>query len=117
MPAKTLTFYLITMLLAISAVVYAGNPKECTASKISKTYCKTIATLCKLKTCKTHISHKPLQKMQEKSNPAGSVSPSPANTFETIIAPFIKTIAPHFYEQILKKEETKLPEAMKSRAA
>ena len=55
--------------------------------------------------------------MQEKSNMPGSVSPSPANTFETIIAPFIKTIAPHFYERIIKKEETKLPEAMKSREA
>lgn len=117
MPARKTTYYLITILLAISVAVYAGDQKGCPASVVSVTYCKAIATLCKLKTCKIHTGHKPAQKTHEKGSSLETTSPSPANTFETIIAPFIKTIAPHFYEQILKKDGNKMPEAMKLREA
>jgi len=103
-------------MLFASTIAYASNPKACPATTFSKG-CKAVATLCKLKTCKHSSASKPVNKAPGKTSNSGSTNSSPADTYENYIAPFIKAIAPHFYDRILKKDDNKLPDNLKSKEA
>jgi len=114
MLSKVAPYCLIMILLALSAVVYANDNNGCAIGVISRTYNRALTTLCKMRSCKSHHAQKPVQRGQDNIN---AVPAAPANTFENYIAPFIKTVAPHFYEKILKKDDVKLPVSLRTKEA
>ncbi|MBC8053611.1 MAG: hypothetical protein H7Y13_11160 [Sphingobacteriaceae bacterium] len=100
----TCGFFLFVFSVSIS---YASNGKPSTIEKTDrKQACKTSERLIPEKLLKI----KPLDfKTSEKSSAASAKSPATANTFETLITPFLKAVAPHFYDQIIKKEQKPSP--------
>lgn len=101
---RLFSYCLIVALLA-STLVYAGNGTGCPFNHLSNICNKIDNSSCKAKTAKVHSSNK--QKVTTKTTqPTDHKVPS-ADTFEKFIAPFIETVAPHFYDKIIKKEEKK----------
>ena len=93
------------LIFSLSArVSYAANGKPVSIEKADakKQTCKTSEKLIPEKLLRI----KPLDvKSPEKPQAASSTkTPAAANTFETLITPFIKAVAPHFYDQIIKKD-------------
>lgn len=93
------------LLVFSASICLAANEKPCAIEKIEakKQACKTSdrlipEKLLKIKSLDLKAAESPAQ-----SGSSAKV-PSPANTFETLITPLIKAVAPHFYDQIIKKE-------------
>lgn len=101
---RLFSYCLIVALLA-STLVYAGNGAGCPFNHLSNSCNNVNNSVCKSKTTRSHSGHK--QKATTKTpHPTENRIPS-ADTFEKFIAPFIETVAPHFYDKIIKKEEKK----------
>ena len=94
-------------MFAVSVTVcYAANEKPCTVEKIAakKQACKTSQQLIPEKLLKI----KPYSdlKSSEKLIPAPeNRAVDAADTFESLIAPLLKAITPHFYDQIIKRDK------------
>ncbi|WP_207533698.1 hypothetical protein [Desertivirga arenae] len=102
--ARLFSYCLLLTLLA-TTLAYAGNSDSCPFSPVNGT-CNKVENSTKLKTTKAHSC----PKLKDTSKPAHSEDhkiPS-ADTFEKFIAPFIETVAPHFYDKIIKKEKKEI---------
>jgi hypothetical protein len=93
-----------------AGICFATNEKPLIAEKteLKKQACKTSEKLIPEKLLRV----KPLDLKAAERPPQSGTSlktPSPANTFETLITPFIKAVAPHFYDQIIKKQPKSSP--------
>ena len=76
------------------------NPlQEEKASTANKT-CKTSEKLIPEKLLKV----KPMPELKSSVKPSASKPPAAADTFQSLIAPFLKVVSPHFYEHIIKRD-------------
>ncbi|WP_207421905.1 hypothetical protein [Desertivirga brevis] len=97
--------YCLLVTLLASTLVYAGNGRECPFHHLSNLCNKVENSSCKSKTPKVPGGQK-VKDTTKRQQPEEQKIPS-ADTFEKFIAPFIETVAPHFYDKIIKKEERK----------
>jgi hypothetical protein len=99
-----ITSGVIIALFSISAA-FAANTNPCFLSKteVKRQPCKTSQKLVPERLIKV----KPLNEVKATERPSqqnNAVKAPSADTFEAIIAPFIKAVSPHFYDQIIRKD-------------
>lgn len=100
--------------LLSATICYAANGKPCVILKsdTKKQACKTSEKLIPEKLLKIKSINEVKTFEKPSGTPASSVkSPSTADTFESLIAPFLKAVSPHFYDQIIKRDQKSAPVA------
>jgi len=111
MMARLTYVFNILMLVFFAASTYAANGKPSVIEKIElkKNTGKTSQKLIpeKLLKIKQAGELKIIERaFQEQASPgSNNKQPNAADTFESLIAPFIKVVAPHFYDQIIKRDQ------------
>lgn len=95
----------IFLILLSATICYAGNGKPCVILKsdTQNRACKTSEKLIPEKLLKINES-KRLEKPSTVTSGTDKTS-STAETFESLIAPFLKAVSPHFYDQIIRREQ------------
>lgn len=100
------------LFLLSATICYAANGNPCVVYKsdIKKQPCKTSERLIPEKLLKVKFLNESKASEKPVSAPANSVkNPSSADTFESLITPFLKAVSPHFYDQIIKRDQKSAP--------
>jgi hypothetical protein len=97
---------LFVFILSVT-VCYAATVNPCLIEKgIKKQLSKNTEKITPTKLPgKLPVKPESIESIQNQSSPAIKNS-NPADTFESIIAPFLKAVTPHFYDQIIKREKS-----------
>ena len=103
----------VFFVLLSATICYAGNGKPCMILKFDtkKEACKTSKKLIPEKLLKIKSINQS-KSLERPSVVPSDKSSSAAETFESLIAPFLKAVSPHFYDQIIKREQKVAPLAL-----
>ncbi|MBC7912956.1 MAG: hypothetical protein H7Y07_02435 [Pyrinomonadaceae bacterium] len=99
--AKVLILCGFCIFLLSATYTYAANGKPCLLEKLAekKIACKTSEKIIPEKLLKIRA----LNELKVLEKPIIQPSASAADTFESLIAPFLKAVTPHFYDQIINR--------------
>ena len=104
----------VFFVLLSATICYAGNGKPCMLlkSETKKEAYKSSEKLIPEKLFKIKSSNESKGLEKPSTIPSDPVkNSSTADTFESIIAPFLKAVSPHFYDQIIRRERKVAPVA------
>ncbi|MBC7912485.1 MAG: hypothetical protein H7Y07_00030 [Pyrinomonadaceae bacterium] len=86
-----------------ATLTYAAGEKPCVVERAEakKQPCNTSEKLIPEKLLKI----KPFTEVKPSQRPVSLKAPASADTFESLITPFLKTVAPHFYDRIIRRDQ------------